>query len=113
MSPEKLADIKIAIHLLRSKGTFVSEDRHPGCCHIVRDVCRWDFSEELKPSGRELQDFPKYSGDTSFPVRHPFRGLSPADAYFYKTRWGDHEYGNNRRAYALWLADFLEAKFLT
>ena len=112
MRPEKLADIKLAIQELRNKGTFVFEGRTQGCCDIVAAICGWDYRPETKPTHQELQDFPGYSGDPGFPVTNP-NTTSPAVAYFCDDKWGNNEYGNNRRAYALWLANFLETKYLT
>ena len=107
MSPEKLANIKLAIQKLRSKSTFVYEGRHQGCCHVVSKFCNWD---DTMPTHQELQDFPWYSGDPGFPISHP--NIARSDmAYFQNGKWGNSEYGNRRRAYALWLANFLETKF--
>ena len=110
MSPDKLEDIKIVIQRLRDKSKFVYAGRMHGCCHIVAAICGWDNGPETKPTHEELEDFPGYSGITSFPVKHPYI-LDPGDAYFAANKWEDDGYGNNRRAYALWLANFLETKF--
>ena len=110
MSPEKLADIKLAIQELRNKSTFADEGRRQGCCHVVSKFCNWDYSDNTLPTHQELQDFPGYSGDPGFPVSHP-NIACPAMAYFQDGKWGDNEYGYNRRVYALWLANFLETKF--
>lgn len=112
MSPEKLADIKLAIQELRSKSTYIIEGRMYGCCHVVKWSCGWDYRNDTSPTHQELKDFPRYSGNPGFPISHP-NIACPATAYFQDGKWGDNEYGNNRRAYALWLANFLETKYLT
>ena len=113
MSPDKLEDIKIVIQRLRDKSKFVYAGRASGCCKVVRDICRWDRGGVTKPTHEELEDFPGYSGMTNYPVKHPYI-LDSGDAYFFAAnKWEDDGYGNNRRAYALWLANFLETKYLT
>jgi len=50
-----------------------------------------------------------FSGNISYPVSHPT--MQPWDAYnsyVDSTKWGDHKYGDNRRALALFLAEYFK-----
>lgn len=102
--------MKLTIKALRAAANEGPSTRSCGVCKILKNRGH-DTKEETAPH-EEMEGQPWYSGNPNFPVARPQYEYGPDMAYFTtRDKWGDHGYGNNRRAYALWLADFLEVKY--
>lgn len=100
--------MKLAILALRAAANEGPSTRPSGVCKILNEY----LIEDCKAPHEEMEGQHWYSGDPDFPVAKHMYKDEPDMAYFTtRDKWGDHGYGNNRRAYALWLADFLEVKY--
>lgn len=93
--------LELADHLEQlGKGEIQPNKIGFGICYEV-DCVAGEYLDEVRAL---MTEWPRYSGNTFFPVPHPEYGAAfgYSDA---KSEWEDDEYGDSRRELCLWLAD--------
>ena len=100
-------EFKGVVEHLRKLGNkeIKPKDADYGICAEMEEMM--SFTAQMAIS-RLMSAWPLVSDRLAYPVPHPYMSAVKAFYFYSDDIWADDEYGDNRRALCLWLADEID-----